>query len=111
MHHAMEFSTIYQFADDTILLFSCKSFKVLRKSLNKDIALLYEWLCANRLSLNAGKTEFIVFRPLCHKANHERLILRLHRFKLLESSMIKYLGLILDNKLSWKWHITELSKK
>ena len=31
-------------------------FKVLRKSLNKDLVLLYEWLCANRLSLNAGKS-------------------------------------------------------
>ena len=68
-------------------------------------------VCANRLSLNAGKTEFIVFQPLCHKANHERLILKLHHSKLIESSEIKYLGLILDNKLSWKWHIAELSKK
>ena len=28
-----------------------------------------------------------------------------------ESSKIKYLGLILDNKLNWKPHICELSKK
>ena len=108
MHRAMEFSTIYHFADGTNLLYPCKSFKVLRKSLNKDLALLYEWLRANRVSLNA---EFIVFRPLCHKANHERLILKLHHSKLFESSKIKYLGLILDNKHSWKWHIAELSKR
>ena len=31
--------------------------------------------------------------------------------KLFESSKIKYLGLILDNKLNWKPHITELCKK
>ena len=111
MHHAMKFSTIYRFTDDTNLLYSCKYFKTLRKSLNTELALLYEWLCANRLSLNASKTEFIVFRPLRHKANHERLILKLHHSKLFESSKIKYLGLILDNKLSWKWHIAELSKK
>ena len=111
MHHAMKFSTIYRFADDTNLLYSCKYFKILRKSLNTDLALLYEWLCANRLSLDASKTEFIVFQPLCHKANHERLILKLHHSKLFEASKIKYLGLILDNKLSWKWHIAELSKK
>ena len=40
MHHAMEFSTIYHFADDSNLLYSCKSFKALRTSLNKDLALL-----------------------------------------------------------------------
>ena len=110
MHLAMEHSIIYHFADDTNLLYSCKSFKVLRKNVNKDLQLLYDWLCANRLSLNAGKTEFIVFRPARHKTS-ERLTLKLHRTKLFESSKIKYLGLILDNKLSWKDHIAELSKK
>ena len=75
------------------------------------MALLFDWLCANRLSLNAGKTEFIVFRPLSRKIDSERLTLKLHHTKLFESSKIKYLGLILDNKLSWKYHIAELSKK
>ena len=111
MHHAMEFSTTTHFADDTNLFYSCKSFKNLRKNLNKDLALLFDWLCANRLSLNAGKTEFIVFRPLRRKTYDERLTLKLHHTKLFESSKIKYLGLILDNKLSWKDHITELCKK
>ena len=35
----------------------------------------------------------------------------MHHSKLSESSKIKYLGLILDNKLDCKGHITELSKK
>ena len=111
MHHAMEFSTTYHFADDTNLLYACKSFKSLRKRLNSDLALLYDWLCANRLSLNASKTEFIVFRPLRHNIHNERLTLKLHHTKLFESSKLKYLGLILDNKLSWKWHVAELSKR
>ena len=84
MHLCVMSSTIHHFADDTNLLYSCKSLTVLRKSINKDIELLYDWLCANRLSLNT---------------------------KLFESPKIKYLGLILDNKLDWKGHITELSKK
>ena len=33
---------------------------------NRDLELLYDWLCANRLSINTGKTEFIVFRPRRH---------------------------------------------
>ena len=53
------------------------------------IALLYDWWCANCLSINTGKTEFIVFRPPRHN---------------------KYLGLILDSKLIWKPHNTELCK-
>ena len=41
----------------------------------------------------------------------ERLTLKFHHTKLFESTKIKYLGLILDNKLNWKFHIAELSKK
>ena len=97
-------------ADDTNLLYSHKSIDVLRKRLNKDLALLYNWLCANRLSLNAGKTEFIVFRPpSCKK--FERVTLKLHHSKLFEFSKIKYLGIILDNKLNCKAHTIELAKK
>ena len=110
MHLSVEHSIIYHFADDTNLLYSCKSFKTLRKRVNKDLQLLHEWLCANRLSLNTGKTEFIVFRPAKDKSK-ERLTLKLHHTKLFESSKIKYLGLILDNKLNWKAHLNELSKK
>ena len=110
MNSAMKFSTTYHFADDTNLLYSHKSINILRKRLNKDLALLYDWLCANRLSLNAGKTEFIVFRPPTRKKG-ERVTLKLYHTKLFESSKIKYLGIVLDNKLNWKAHITELSKK
>lgn len=39
------------------------------------------------------------------------MTLKLHHSKLFESSKINYLGLILDNKLNWKAHTTELSKK
>ena len=108
MHMAVEFSTIHHFADDTNILYSCKSLKGLRKRVNADLAYLHDWLCANRLSLNAGKSEFIVFRPAHHNT---RLTLKLHQSKLFESQNIRYLGLILDNKLDWKAHITELSKK
>ena len=110
MHLCVKLSTIHHFADDTNLLYSCKSLTVLRKSINKDLKLLYDWLCANRLSLNTGKTEFIVFQPQRYKIT-ERVTLKMHHSKLLESPKIKYLGLILVNKLDWKGHITELSKK
>ena len=66
--------------------------------------------CANRLSLNSGKFEFLVFRPTRHKT-YERFTLKLHHSKLFESQKIKYLGLILDNKLDWKGQIAELTKK
>ena len=63
MQNAINFSKVHHFADDTNLVFSHKNLKVLRKRVNSDLELLFDWLCANRLSLNVGKTEFVIFRP------------------------------------------------
>ena len=81
MHLAVKQSTIYHFVNDTNLLFSCKSQKELRKKMNNALKLLYDWLCANRLSLNTGKTEFIVFRPP-RSSNNDRITLLLNRTRL-----------------------------
>ena len=98
MHLCVKSSIIHHFADDTNLLYLCKSLTVLCKSINKDLKLLYDWLCANRSSLNTGKTEIIVFRPQRYKIT-EKVTLKMHHSKLFESPNIKYFGLILDNKL------------
>ena len=110
MHSAVKTSIMHHFADDTNLLFSNKNQNEIVKLLNRDLELLYQWLCANRLSLNVLKTEFIVFRPP-KKTLDNRIVLRLNGTKIYESNKIKYLGLILDSRLSWNHHINELTKK
>ena len=110
MKNSVKNSILHHFADDTNLLCSDVDEKSLRKKMNEDLRLIYIWLCANRLSLNVDKTEFVVFRPP-HKNNFTRFTLKLNRTVLHESPKIKYLGLILDRNLSWKHHIFELRKK
>ena len=70
---------------------------------------MFDWLCANRLSLNAKKTEIILFRPNNNNINQFKL--KINQSTIKESIKIKYLGVLLNNKLSWKFHIAELSKK
>ena len=77
--------------------------------MNRELANLFEWLCANRLSLNVGKTELILFRPKHHL--NERFTLRLNQKTIKEATKIKYLGIYLDKNLSWTTHISELCKK
>jgi hypothetical protein len=110
MKNSVKNSILHHFADDTNLLCSATDEKNLKKKMNEDLRLIYIWLCANRLSLNVDKTEFIVFRPLRNKPDN-RFTLKLNRITLYESSKIKYLGLILDKTLTWKHHIFELRKK
>ena len=110
MNKAVKHSCIHHFADDTNLLCKDKDLKILRKKMNEDLKLIFEWLCANRLSLNVAKTEFIIFKPPRMKLE-ERVTLKLNGTTLLESTKIKYLGIILDDRLTWKHHIYELRKK
>ena len=110
MKNSVKNSILHHFADDTNLLCSDAKENNLKKKMNEDLRLIYVWLCANRLSLNVDKTEFIVFRPP-HSKIENRFTLKLNRTTLFESPKIKYLGLILDKTLSWKHHIFELRKK
>ena len=110
MKNSVKHSTLHHFADDTNLLCSDKNDNILKRKINEDLKLIYVWLCANRLSLNVDKTEFIVFRPP-RKKLLDRFTLKLNGTVLYESTKIKYLGVILDSSLSWKHHIFELRKK
>ena len=110
MNKAIKNSETFHFADDTYLKFSCSSEQLIQKKMNEDLKNLFIWLCANRLSLNVAKTEFIIFKPP-RKSLKKRITLRLNGKTLFESKKIKYLGLIVDDRLSWKFHINELSKK
>ena len=110
MNKAIKNSSTFHFADDTYLKFSCSCERQLRKTMNKDLQDLFTWLCANRLSLNVAKTEFIIFKPP-RKSLNNRVTLKLNGKTLYESKKIKYLGLIVDDRLSWKFHINELCKK
>ena len=110
MHNALKQCIVHHFADDTNLLYSHSNPKILKRVMNNELKILFEWLCANRLSLNVGKTEFIIFRPPS-KPLTERIVLRLNQTNIFESTKIKYLGIILDSRLTWKHHIAELCKK
>ena len=63
MHNSVKHSLLYHFADDTNLTCENKNCNKLKKMLQEDVKNIFTWLCANRLSLNAGKTEFIIFKP------------------------------------------------
>ena len=59
---AIKYCKVYHFADDTYLSYTNFSIKKLNKMLNKDLMNLTNWLNANKISLNVGKTEMILFK-------------------------------------------------
>jgi len=102
--------TAQHFADDTIILNSSKSTKKIKANMSRDITSIYDWLCANRLSLNAKKTEVMLFQPK-NKKEFTKMTLKIKETKISVSNKVKYLGVILDSRLTWRDHLSELSKK
>ena len=52
------------FADDTNLFCSHKEVKTLLQIVNNELKLVTEWPLANKLSLNAKKTKYILFHKV-----------------------------------------------
>ena len=55
--------SIRLFADDTSLTLTDKNLDLLIEKANVAFIPIYEWLCANKLSLNLSKTKYITFQP------------------------------------------------
>ena len=99
----------YLFADYTNIYCENNDLKSLEKTMNLELKKLYEWLCINRLSLNISKTKFVVFHAP-NKLNFPITIL-INNKAIDEVKSIKYLVVIIDAQLTFKYHIDELTKK
>ena len=62
IQHWCSSSVMQHFADDTNLLYSSNSLKQINRYMNYDLKLIVHWLWADRISLNVGKTEIVIFR-------------------------------------------------
>ena len=98
------------FADDSNLLCSDRNLQILESKVNNQLQKVYEWLCANKLSLNVDKTNFVIFYPPQRKRTSTFKLL-MGRKDIKEKSSVNYLGVIIDCNLNWKVHVHELSKK
>ena len=78
--------------------------------MNHDLKHLYNWLIANKISLNKDKTEVVLFRHPKKKINYD-LKLKLNGKKLELTESVKYLGVHLDSHLNWSKHIDVLAPK
>ena len=95
------------FADDTSLYFSCKNVQVIEDTVNHELAKISEWLSANRLSLNVGKSKLLYFTNNDRNKLNE-IEIKINNQPLAEVTSAKYLGVYLDNKLQWDVHIDNI---
>ena len=108
LHLAIHNSKVHHFADDTNLLNIGTSPKKMEKLINADLNNVYKWLLANKISLNCDKTEVMIFHKPGNKA--PELKLRLNGHRIFPTKKLKYLGIYLDETLTFSYNSEILAK-
>ena len=98
------------FADDTSIFFSHSNPDYLETVLNNELLNIDVWLRCNKLSINVQKTNYVVFCPSQRKVNHS-FSLSFGGQPLIQSNVTKFLGVYLDEHLTWKNHINFVCKQ
>ena len=90
------------FADDSNLFYAHKSLSELETTVNNELQEVFSWLCANKLSLNIEKSNYVIFRPPQKSVNYS-INLKINNQTLMHENSIKYLGIMIDSHLNWKY--------
>ena len=100
----------FLFADDTTVFYTDKTNPETENILNTELNKISDWLASNKLSLNVTKSNFMHFSPGKNKNKHPIDIL-INSVPVSEKTVTKYLGTLIDNKLSWTNHIQYIKSK
>ena len=99
------------FADDTSLLLADKKAEYLLLIANQEIQKLYAWYCCNKLLLNVQKTKCVIFRSKGKKLPDDITLLNVGGHEVALSENVQFLGLIMDEHLSWRNHLDAVCTK
>ena len=98
------------FADDTALFYPDNNVASLIGNIESDLIVLSQYFNQNLLSLNIPKTKYMIFHS-------NRAVIQLHRNpkysgqEIEKAENFKYLGILLDNSLSWLPQIKSVERK
>jgi hypothetical protein len=102
-------SQIYNYADDTTLLYSHESLEIVKKTLENDLLVLVDWFVRNGMKANPDKFQAILFSSGVERDNV--LSLRVGDSVVGTASEVRLLGVNIDSKLSFESHINSISLK
>ena len=108
----VEHGHVMMYADDTSSSNCIKSVNDIVSKVVPDVQNIIDWLKANQLSLNAAKTEFMLSGTAANVLKFGSLLaIRIDSYTIRSVYVAKYLGIITDNKMSWKDQIDYISLK
>ena len=94
---------IFLYADDTAVIISCDSDTELQAQIDLFVCRYLLWCDKNCIVLNPAKSEFLTF-------NASNIHVSVNGHILINPSYVKYLGILIDDKLEWKHHVSHVTK-
>ena len=101
------------FADDTNIFVSGKTLVEAFNNSNILLDRLNNYMILNKLHINLKKCCYMIFKPKSNMVDqpYPNLELKIGDFVLKQVSHTKFLGVIIDEKLSWSEHLTDLKRR
>ena len=109
---ALDRTKATMYADDMSISYSSRSVTDLTQVINTDLDSIRLWLEGNKHSLNVAKTQGMIsgsglrLRSLGRNDDTASPNFQINEDRIAFKSNVKYLGVQIDSKLSWKEHMT-----
>ncbi len=96
------------YANDAVLTYAYDSMEELQSAMQKDMIVLQKWLSRNVLTMNTVKTKYTTFGIARHQPDIDCLF---DGKKIERVREFEYLGLVLDENLSFSKHTDHIKKQ
>ena len=97
------------FADDSNIFIEGNAILKIQNELNTEMMKISSWLKANKLSLNINKTHYMLFKG--RRAIKDEISIKIDQTQIKQTQCTQFLGVQIDDKITWKNHIIYTSKK
>ena len=109
--NCLEYGDPLLFADDTNVLISHTNCNELIRMGNKELANIENYLNANKLFPNTDKTKVMIFRTNNTRIPSNLADMKIYGKQIDIVSSLKFLGVMINDKLSWKLHMQKIKSK
>ena len=99
------------YANDTVIYCSSKSVLHIETVLTRELGLINNWLKNNSLFLNKTKTECVLFGSRQRISDVPTSTVSIDGFRIKHVKRYTYLGVVLEQTLSWNEHVSHLISK
>ena len=99
------------YAEDTLLYFASNDTNTIEAKMTSDLENVIQWLHSNFLVLNLSKTKIMLVGTHLRLATVQDFKIKANEVNIERVDQFKYLGVLMDQNLSWNDHISYIGRK